>query len=255
MIACKEIAPNTGHEHIHIYCQFTSPKRLSLKKLCGCHVEICRGSPQSNVDYIKKDGNIIFEQGELRHTGAKSIKDVKELSKTEREELDVRYYNIVEKINGNEQDDIDIDTWHKDVKVIYIYGKSGSGKSLKAYELAKEYGYQKVNIVKYVNGFWMGVGDSKLAIYDEFRPSHMTASEFLNFIDYNIHILNIKGGKKQNLYEIIIITSIFHPREIYSNLSEEDKTQWLRRITILEITPYEDPNINFDIDFDMTDDD
>ena len=49
-IACKEKAPTTGHEHIHIYAQFTSGISLSLKKTCGAHIEKCRGTPQQNVE-------------------------------------------------------------------------------------------------------------------------------------------------------------------------------------------------------------
>ena len=53
-IATREIAPSTGHVHIHIYCQFTNSVRLSLKKLMGAHLDKCYGSPQQNLDYIYK---------------------------------------------------------------------------------------------------------------------------------------------------------------------------------------------------------
>lgn len=242
-IACKEIAPTTGHEHIHIYCQFTSPKRLSIKKLLGAHVEICRGSPQENYDYIVKDGNVIFEWGELRKTGAKTIRDIKEMSRQEREDLDIRYYNIVEKINEKEDYEKDIDEWNKEVKVIYITGDSGSGKSQLAKRIIKSHiknehlgTNDKFNLVKHVNGFWCGVGDAKCCLYDEFRASHMCASEFIDFIDYNKHLLNVKGGHRVNNYETIIITSSIHPKDLYSNMPEEQKQQWLRRMFIIDLS-------------------
>ena len=64
IISCREIAPTTGHKHIHIYIHCKTTLRLSLKKCCGAHVEICRGSPKQNIDYIRKDGQIIDEIGD-----------------------------------------------------------------------------------------------------------------------------------------------------------------------------------------------
>ena len=69
--------------------------------------------------------------------------------------------------------------------------------------------------------------------YDEFRDSHMKASEFINLIDYNKHIMNIKGSQVMNNYKLIIITSLFHPKKIYNNMTEEAREQWLRRIKII----------------------
>ena len=237
IIACKEIAPTTGHEHIHIYVQFNQTKRLSIKKLLGAHIEVCRGSPQQNYNYIIKNGDIIFEEGTMRKSGGRTIKDVEEMTREERQELDINYYNIVQKVNQAEDLEIDINDWHKDVKVIYITGPSGSGKSQMAKKLISSHTNDKINLVKHVNDFWEGVGKSKVALYDEFRDSHMKASEFINFIDYNKQIMNIKGGQKLNNYELIIITSIQHPKEIYKNMPEEAREQWLRRIKIIDLYP------------------
>ena len=82
LISCKEEAPSTGHEHIHIYVQFPTPRALSIKKTLGAHIEKCKGSPQANVAYIKKDGNIIDEIGELRRAGGASIKEIKKCRRT-----------------------------------------------------------------------------------------------------------------------------------------------------------------------------
>lgn len=67
MISCKEKAPTTGHEHIHIYCQFEKPFKPAIKKVQGAHIEACRGTPQQNIAYIKKDGNIIDEWGDVKN--------------------------------------------------------------------------------------------------------------------------------------------------------------------------------------------
>lgn len=68
----------------------------------------------------------------------------------------------------------------------------------------------------------------------------MVPSEFINFIDYNKHILNTKGAHVRNNYSLIIITSVQSPMEIYKNsLSYESREQWLRRIKIIDLTPVE----------------
>ena len=59
----------------------------------------------------------------------------------------------------------------------------------------------------------------------------MNVSEFINFIDYNIHNMNIKNGCIKNKFKYIFITSIQSPYEIYKNyIDNEPKIQWLRRI-------------------------
>lgn len=235
-IACKEIAPTTLKEHIHIYIQFSRSVRLSLSGICHAHVEKCRGSAQQNIDYIKKDGDIIWEDGEVKKKGAKTIEDIKKMNKEDRDLLPAQLYNIVQKINMKETNEINIDSIFKsDIEVIYIYGDSGVGKTKKAMEIFKEKGKQIINMVKYENGFWNGLGESDACLYDDFRDSHMKPSEFINFIDYNKHQMNIKGGYQLNEYKLIIITSVQSPNDIYKNVDGEPRKQWMRRMKVVHV--------------------
>ena len=252
IIASKEKAPTTGHEHIHIYVQYSSPKKILLHKLEGAHIERCKGSPQQNYDYIVKDGDIIFEQGELRKAGAKTIEDVLKMKPEERNDLDIRYYNIVKQINNEEALELDIDDWNKgDVKVIYITGDTGMGKSDFARKLIKSHLQpgEKYNLVKHTGDFWEGIGQSKVALYDEFRDWHMCASEFIDFIDYNKHIMNIKGGHKINNYTTIIITSSIHPEQLYKNVAAEQQGQWLRRMKVIDLNALALKSVRLDDEF------
>ena len=71
---------------------------------------------------------------------------------------------------------------------------------------------------------------------DDFRDSHMKPSEFINFIDYNIHNLNVKGGSVRNLYSTIIITSVQRLDCIYLNMAnDEPRQQWERRIKVIDL--------------------
>jgi hypothetical protein len=243
LLACKEVAPATGHEHIHCYVQFESPIALSLKKAQGAHIETCNGTPQANIDYIKKDGNIICELGNLKKQGRYSIKEVLSMKVDERDELPFVYYDKVKSLKSTESNIMDAEDYYKNVTVYYLYGESGAGKTQMAIEKIKELNKEglikstKFNEIKYCNGFWIGVDANSIcdvALYDDFRDGHMYPSEFINFIDYNTHNMNIKNGFVKNTFKYIFITSIQSPEELYAKsttVNEEPKKQWLRRIT------------------------
>lgn len=233
-IACKEVAPTTGHEHIHIYVQFDTSVRLGVTKCCGAHIEMCRGSPQQNVDYIKKDGEILDEIGELRCVGNPTIREIGQMSKEQIKDLPWQMHNTAMKIYRESHTHIKIsDIYKPNMEVHYIYGPSEIGKTYTALKfISDRWGDVEIDMVKHVNDFWHDVTDDcDYALLDEFRDFQMNPSEFINFIDYNKHSLNTKGGNVRNNYKFIVITSIQSPWDIYSGMRlEEPRKQWLRRM-------------------------
>lgn len=243
-----------GKYHLHYYVYFKNPKTWkSIKKYFGndAHIEI----PYSNsgaINYITGKGNHsefktnIQEKGKIPCDNGQhiSVKDI--LSMTENEILDLNMKNALSALKIREifNEGIEIDDWKKDVKITFIYGPSGVGKTEKVKELVRKesdiYG-KKVHIIKYESTFYHGVGNGKgIAIYDDFRDSHMKASEFVNLIDYNSHKMNIKGGTIINNFNRIYITSVQNPYEIYKNMGDEPRSQWLRRMEIIELKPLTD---------------
>ena len=256
LICCEHIGQE--NKHYHIYIQYNQCKKLTFKKLFGSHVDKCFGSAQQNIAYVKAEDDkhkklnitsqLIYENGEPKLKGGyHTVKDIKEMDNLD--DLPAMYYNVAKKIKEEENQDIDIDMWHKDIKVYWIQGPSGIGKTEKAKEIVRQnavkYG-RKINIIKYENGFYSGVGNAMIAIYDDFRDSHMKPSEFINLIDYNIHNLNVKGGSIQNKYALIIITSVQHISEIYKNVYGEPREQWERRIEVIDMFPENDNDIDID---------
>jgi hypothetical protein len=233
-IACQEKAPTTGHIHIHIFIQLVRSYRLSLSKLFGAHVDKCYGSAQQNIEYVRKDGNIIWEYGSPKKKGGVSIAAAKKLTKEERENLPLPFYNIVEKINREESCKVTSETFTKSVKVYFISGPSGIGKTQLARLLLEGYNF---DVLKYENSFWIGASqDNIAALYDDWRDNQMKAQEFLNFVDYNRQLMNVKNGHKMNNYKIIAITSIQRLDEIYANEVYESKQQWLRRVKEIKLS-------------------
>lgn len=269
IIACREFAPTTKKEHYHVYIQFKFSMNLSKKKLFSAHIERCRGSPQSNIEYIRKNGDIIYEEGTPRLGGnGFSIKEVKGMTNEERDQLSFTHYNKIQSLKRDELSHIKASEYFKDVEVFYIHGPSGTGKTKYAINAIIELHKQnkiktdEFNEVKFCGTFWNGVtldNMTEVALYDDFRDYHLTPSEFINFIDYNVHIMNIKYGFVMNKFRYIFITSIQSPHDlfkkkeiVFGNLgglgnkntknekddddAEESKVQWLRRISQIVYT-------------------
>ena len=246
-ISCKEKAPTTGHEHIHLYCKFKDKVTLKIDKLQGAHIEICKGSPKQNIDYIKKDGNILEEygtrptQGKINYdyflnTKIEDILNDTSLNLTQKKTI-LNIQNEIKKKETFTKDNI----YKPDFKAYYIYGPSGSGKS--RYAINNILNNVKFDLIAYDHGFYRGVtNEAEAALFDDFRPSCMKPDEFIRLIDYNKHNMNIKGGQMINNYNIIVITSIKNPYRLY-NKDDEEVKQWIRRLTIINI---EDLNNNND---------
>lgn len=247
----EHIGQQEKHYHMVLQLSKSMPK-LSVRKLRGAHIKPKEfGSTQALIDYIDckdekhiKDGVtavLIDEIGEYKPQGGYSIKALKEID-NEDDLTDYRMYNIWKKLKQNKKRKVS--EYRKSVKVYWIQGPSGIGKTNKAMEIAQEFEDQNdwyTDFIKYENGFYLGVSDeSKIAIYDDFRDSHMKPSEFINLIDYNKHWLNIKGNSVLNDYNLIIITSVQRLSKIYRKmLDDEPKKQWERRIEVIDLYPPE----------------
>ena len=240
LISCIEEAPETGHLHIHIYVQFPKVIRLSTRELFGAHIEMCKGSTQENIDYIEKIkntfniDNILDREGTPRMSSIKKAKLAIDLIDVPFEEIKKNDLKVWEKVNGCKSLQID-ELYKGQPTVYYIWGDSGSGKSKKVFDLISQEEDKRLDRVKHVNNFWMGVNTintPEICWYDDFRDTHMPVSEFINFIDYYKNQMNIKFCPQFfNPYKKIFITSIQSPEEIYRNIQGEPRRQWLRRIT------------------------
>ena len=236
LISCREIAPKTGHEHIHIYAHFSQTYTLSKKILAiGAHIELCKGSPKQNVDYIKKDGKIIDEIGEIPHQGMHSVRELREANI---DDVDPHLYRIKQQIDEEKHnedtffsmlDEIERDEL-KAPEIIYITGGSGRGKTYTAYKTAMSK-FEKKDIGKLtLNNDFVDITNKKAKCYviEEFRPSQMKASNFLQLTDKYGYRCNIKGGFCTLRPECIIICSILPVEDIYR---DEHNKQFMRRVT------------------------
>lgn len=237
--------------HIHIICQFDCCATLAIRKMHGAHIDAGKfGSIQAMRKYITGEtghenipgfeAKLLDEWGDMRkngggHTIGELMKMSDEDFDSEVANSDPRMFNILTKIRESKSLKIKVREWHKDVKVYYLYGPSGCGKSRKAHDMMLDMGIEEFDRVKCENGFWIRTTGEGVALYDDFRDSHMKASEFINFIDYNCQPLNIKGSSVLNKYHTIFITSVQSPNQIYKNMGDEPKLQWLRRMECINV--------------------
>ena len=231
--------------------------KLSIRKLHGAHVipkndkKYPHGSTKAILKYINCEDDseghkgvtavLIDEEGEYKAQGGYSVQALLEVDKVE-DLPDYRMVNTWYKLKYNRP--MKIRERRKEVKVYYIQGPSGVGKTNKAMDIAEEFEESWdtfTDWIKYENGFYSGVtGCARIAIYDDFRPSDMKAKEFVNLIDYNKHNLNVKGSGFINNYNLIIITSVVKLDSIYKNIeNDEPRRQWERRVEVINMYPPE----------------
>lgn len=239
LISCKEIAPTTWHEHIHIFVCFKNAIKLSLKKCEGAHIEYCKGSVQQNIDYVKKDGKIIDEIGEVprERGGSHTVKELSEIDSPD--EIDWKEYNTWRRINEEKRKEESFMKMLSEIKedkikgpeVIYFTGDSGIGKTYSAYKYAlNKYEEKDIGKITFNEGFADIVNPkAKCLVCEEFRPSDLKASKLLEFMDKYGASINVKGGFEYVRPETIIFASIFNPKYLYND--EEKNEQFTRRIT------------------------
>lgn len=238
MASCLAKAPTTGHEHIHIAVWFKQP--FKWKQQVGERIEEMK-SQTGSLEYVspeKQEGWVKY----LDKIGIDKLRDKKrtceEIMKMTPQEarkvLTLSQMVSYQKLKQYD-DPITVEEMYKpEVEVYFLYGPSKAGKSKYVYDklIEKGYGKQAIDRIKYVSSFYIGqIGVNREVCWlEEFRDSQMPASEFINFIDYYVNPMNIKGGSLMNRYKLIFITSVQDPHEIYKNMDEEPRRQWTRRL-------------------------
>lgn len=130
-----------------------------------------------------------------------------------------------------------------ELKVIWMFGGSGLGKSARTMEFIEDKEHYLLNVND--NGFWEGYRKQKIVILNDFR-GEIPFANFLAICD--IHFYNVKQKSKGTIplmADTFIITSSKHPVDIYNKSCDKTENigQLLRRCLIIDI----EKNKNFDL--------
>lgn len=246
MVAAIEKAPKTGHEHMHIFVQYNRTVKLYVRFLQGAHVEKCYGSTPQNIDYVKKDGNVIYEKGN---------------PKVPQHKIDEVWDQFIEDIHNGEVDkdskmyarfhgyarerllELEKHTVYEgklDIKNYWIHGPTGCGKSSfvrKLFPTNEIYNKQ-------LNKWWDGYNKQQCVLLEDIDPDR---AKIL------VHHLKIWADRYPFLAEqkgstveldagnfMLIITSQYSIEECFSDpKTERDGDALKRRFTEVEM-PFEE---------------
>lgn len=239
----KEVAPTTGTPHLQGYISFHNPKsfKASCEMLPGCRLAVMQGSIAENDEYCSKAGQLV-ERGE---------KPVSNNNKGRAEHL--RWQRAKELAKEDKLDDIDADIYvrlystlkniAKDhmkkpepvaVRCFWIYGATGTGKS-HCVETSFPNCYKKcMDDMKWFDGY-----DGHKEIYLEDMDIYQIKWGGLmkRLADKWPMQASIKGSMKYIRPETVIVTSNYHPEEIWHDSPTLDPL--LRRFTVIEKTSQE----------------
>lgn len=133
-----------------------------------------------------------------------------------------RLYNNLKRIAVDHMEAVGVE---RTIKV--YWGRTGTGKSRRAWAEAGENAYPKDPRSK----FWDGYRNHEHVVCDEFRGG-IDISHLLRWFDRYPVIVEVKGSSVVLRAKRIWITSNIDPRNWYPDLDEETKQALLRRLEI-----------------------
>ena len=231
-------ASGTPHHQGTVCFKSQTALRVAIKKLPGCHVEICKDL-QSSIDYCKKDGDYV-ERGEAPMTqkekGAackRYYEEIIEVAKLPRSEWEakltaeqfVKHDKFLERHHDRHSKQRKIET-NPELKNEWIYGPSGTGKSR---EVREKYPNA---YLKMANKWWDGYQDEPVIILEDLDPGHEKLCHHLKlWADHYPFLAEYKGGATKIRPEKILVTSNYHPEEIWKE--ENDLAPIMRRFKVI----------------------
>lgn len=222
----------SGTHHLQGYVYFKNARTLSSlkKKLPRAHLEVRRGTHEQARDYCQKDGDF-FEVGiePEKNGGDKLLEKIRKnrvLRDTPLNELvDTGLINIKEvRALKNSRMDLAQELGHyeaKGVRGVWYYGPPGVGKSHKARtENPNSY-------IKAQNKWFDGYAGEKTIILDDLDCKEL--GHYLKiWSDKWSCSGEVKGGKVPLVHDQFIVTSNFHPRELWEGHMLEAITRRFR---------------------------
>ena len=244
----KEVGKECGTPHLQGTIIYNSAKTESAvrKLMKGCHIEVCKYLHKS-ITYCKKEEDHT-EWGE-------APKSKQQIGEDERQ----RWTNIRIACEEDRMDDVDPKVrfnQHRacehfrsigskkrkfedtEEKMEWYCGPSGTGKSRKAREENPD-AYMKM-----CNKWWDGYENHDVVIIEDFDSAHSVLNHHMKIWgDRYSFLAEHKGGARMIRPKKIIVTSNYHPEEIWFKSAELEPI--LRRFKVTRFGPMAHDVVNF----------
>ena len=259
----KEIAPETGTEHLQGYLQMrVTSSAAQVERLLGgrAWIQKAKGSYAKNKVYCSKDesweefGEVPKSQGhrsdlDSLHQFLDEGATIAAVSDTHFGSF-LRYGKMIEKY----VDLHSLGEMRQPPKILWMYGDSGAGKTRKIMDIVKSRMEDTFFLQRGVTGcWWTGYRDQKVVVMDDLRPGWMPHSQLIRVLDSTPLRVSVHGGSVSLKAETFLISTNLPPSQLY----EDDPSGALaRRIEewalvvcygstgpVVKTTPTQHPNL------------
>lgn len=238
----KEIG-ELGTPHLQGYALFKRAYRFNSIKdryLPRCHIEVAAGSADSNRRYCSKQGSYV-EGGTIPQGGSTrdeiALAFVSSMSRGRHGMVEFAasqpgtwYYSGHNLLRNYYTLQPAID--RPDYRVTWLWGKPGVGKSRRAH-CEMDQAFVKEPRTKWWNGYCL----EEEVIIDDFGPGGIDINHLLRWFDRYKCYVESKGGMLPLYAFKFIVTSNFHPSQIFK-FGDEEHPQLpalMRRISCIEM--------------------
>ena len=200
--------------------------------LPGAHIEPRRGSQQQAIEYCKKEGDWQDSGVAKRQGQRKDLEELREIldrGGSISDCYDARFSTTILHRRGL-RDYISVKRRklapvRRDVTVRVFWGRTGTGKTHKAYE-------EFPNLWRYPGGKWFdGYDGEPVVLFDDFDWEDIPVKYLLQLTDVYRMQVPVKGGFVPWIPVTIIFTSNFNPELWYPDITVETRAALMRRFT------------------------
>lgn len=235
IIGQMERGNETGYLHWQIMVSFKKKvtRRVVLKVFGNCHADLTKSAAADEYCF-KEDTrvpNTQFQLGKksLKRNSAKDWELIKNNAKQGKfddvpPDVFIRYYASLKKIYVDSLQPV-----AQEKEVYVFYGRTGAGKSRRAWEEATLQAYPKSP----TSIWWCGYSGQENVVIDEFR-GQINISHLLRWCDRYPTIVEVKGSSIALSCRRIWITSNLAPHLWYPDLDQETQNALMRRFTLIQ---------------------
>lgn len=228
----QEIGEETGYHHVQVLVIFKTAVRLSaVRKSFEGHFEITRSEAASQ--YVWKEATRVadsqFEIGVLpmRRNNATDWETIRKQAEEGNlqaipPDIYIRCYNQLRRISSDNAKCVAMER-----TCFVFWGRTGTGKSRRAWDEAGMEAYSKDPQTKW----WDGYQGQQNVVIDEFRGA-ISISHLLRWLDRYPVRVECKGSAMPFVSSKIWITSNLDPRNWYADLDAASLSALLRRLNI-----------------------